>query len=122
MQLALIAVAGAAGALLRYGVARLVLAVGEPVFPIATLAVNVTGSFAIGFLATFLVERTGMSAELRVALLVGLLGSYTTFSTFSFETLQLMQVGEWTQAALNAAVSLAGALAAVWAGQTLARQ
>ena len=121
MQLALIAVAGAAGALLRYGVARLVLAVGEPAFPVATLAVNVTDSFAVGFLATFLVERTGMSAELRVALLVGLLG-FVHDVLNSFETLQLMQVGEWTQAALNVAVSLTGTLAAVWAGQTLARQ
>ena len=119
MQLALIAVAGAAGALLRYGVGR---AVQPETFPAATLTVNVTGSFAIGFLATFLAERTGMPAELRTALLVGLLGSYTTFSTFSLETLRLAQDGEWTYATLNVVLSVTGALAAVWVGQTLARQ
>ena len=119
MQLALIAVAGAAGALLRYGVGR---AVQPEAFPAATLTVNVTGSFAIGFLATFLVERTGMPAELRTALLVGLLGSYTTFSTFSLETLRLAQDGEWTYVVLNVVLSVTGALVAVWAGQTLARQ
>ena len=101
MQLALIAVAGAAGALLRYGVGR---AVQPETFPAATLTVNVTGSFAIGFLATFLAERTGMPAELRL------------------ETLRLAQDGEWTYATLNVVLSVTGALAAVWVGQTLARQ
>ena len=119
MQLALIAVAGAAGALLRYGVGR---AVQAEAFPAATLAVNVSGSFAIGFLATFLAARAGVPAEVRTALLVGLLGSYTTFSTFSLETLRLAQDGEWTYAALNVVLSVAGALAAVWAGQALAQR
>ena len=121
VQLALIAVAGAAGALLRYGVSRLVQPVGGATFPAGTLAVNLTGSLAIGFLATFLLERTTVSAEVRTGVLVGLIGSYTTFSTFGFETLELMNDGEWTYAALNVAFSVAGALVAVWAGQTLAR-
>ena len=118
MQLALIAIAGAAGALLRYGVGR---AVQPEAFPAATLAVNVSGSFAIGFLAALFAERGGLPPELRTALVVGLLGSYTTFSAFSLETLRLAQDGSWAPAALNVALNVAGALAAAWAGQALAR-
>ena len=118
MQLALIAIAGAAGALLRYGVGR---AVQPETFPAATLAVNVSGSFAIGFLAALFAERGGLPPELRTALVVGLLGSYTTFSAFSLETLRLAQDGAWASAALNVALNVAGALAAAWAGHALAR-
>ena len=119
MQLALIAVGRAAGALLRYGVGR---AVHLEAFPAATLTVNVTGSFAIASWRRSSSSAPGMPAELRTALLVGLLGSYTTFSTFSLETLRLAQDGEWTYVALNVVLSVTGALVAVWAGQTLARQ
>jgi CrcB protein len=118
VQLEVIVVVGEGG-VLRYGVGRVV----QPeTFPAATLTVNVTGSFAIGLLATLLFERSAIPADLRTALLVGMLGSYTTFSTFSFETLELMNDGRWSYAALNVAASVAGALAAVWAGQALARQ
>ena len=120
MQIALIAVAGAVGAVMRYGVSRAVQP-SDADFPFGTLAVNLSGSLLLGLLGALLIERFEVSSELRTALLVGLIGSYTTFSTLSVETLQLMERGEWMFAALNIGVSIAGGLGAAWAGQTLAR-
>ena len=90
---------------------------GGGTFPVGTLFVNVSGAFAAGLLATFLLERSSVPAEVRTGLLVGVLGGYTTFSTFSLETLTLAHEGEW----LYVVASVAGALLAVWLGQTLAR-
>lgn len=117
----LLALGGAAGTLLRYAVSRAAQPLGSEAFPMGTLAVNVAGSFLIGLLATLLLERSTVSAELRITLTVGVLGGFTTFSAFSFETLKLLNDGEWPFAALNVTVSVLAGLAAVWAGQTLAR-
>jgi CrcB protein len=121
MQWLLIAIAGAVGAVTRYAVVRIAEPWGPAAFPSGTLAVNVSGSLILGFLVTFLLERGGLSNEARLALTVGLLGAYTTFSTFSVETLTLMQDGRWGFAVANVGLSIGAALAAAWAGQTLAR-
>ncbi len=117
-RLAAIAIGGAAGSVLRYLVAGFVQ--GDTTrFPTGTLVVNATGCLAIGFLA----ERLMNSAAdplLRSAVLVGLLGGYTTFSTFSLETLRLAQGGQLARAGLNAMASLAACLVACWAGHRLA--
>ena len=123
MNLLLIAVAGALGALARYGLGGWVQArsVG---FPWGTLLVNVLGSFLLGFLFRTL-DAVAATPELRQAITVGFLGSFTTFSAFSFEIVALAQGGEWGRALLYAAGSVllgvlaaaAGiALAGAWAG------
>ncbi len=119
MHLLLIAVGGAAGALLRYGVSEWVAA-PRGGFPLATLLANISGAFLLG-VASILLVRLEVSAAVRLGLTVGVLGAYTTFSTFSVETLDLVSDGEWRTAALYVVASVAGALAAAWAGQSLAR-
>ena len=121
MQLVWLAVAGAAGTLLRYAVSRAAQPLGGTTFPAGTLLVNVSGAFVLGFLATFLLGRTAVSAEARTAITIGLLGAYTTFSTFSMETLELMNGGHWAYATVNVLLSVTAALFAMWAGQSLAR-
>lgn len=115
-----IAGGGAIGALLRYGVA-LSLA-GRTGFPWATLAVNVSGSLLFGFLAIWLSERLPLAVELRAFLLVGVLGAFTTFSTFSWETLALLQEGGFARAGANLFANVVLCLAAAAAGMWLARQ
>lgn len=121
MQLALVMLGGAVGTLFRYKIHSWLLDTGGP-FPVGTLLVNVTGALLAGFLATFLLERSDISSEARVAILIGLLGGYTTFSTFSVETITLANDGEWSYVVVNVIASVGGALLAAWAGQTLAKQ
>ena len=95
-----IAAGGAIGALLRYGVSGLTLAVLGSRFPWGTLCVNVLGSLAIGLLwAVF--DAVSVSENMQLLLLVGLLGAFTTFSTFSLETLHLMRDRQFLFAAAN---------------------
>jgi CrcB protein len=90
-------------------------------FPIGTLLVNLTGCLAIGFLSAALTSRSLMREEFRVALLVGVLGGYTTFSTFGWETFAMLNGGQFVRAALNALFSVIGCLTAVWAGYRTAQ-
>lgn len=117
----LIAVAcgGALGALLRYGAGAML---AGRAFPWATLAVNVSGSLAFGFFAIWLSERWPLAAELRAFVLVGVLGAFTTFSTFSWETVALLREGDVPGGLVNMAANLALCLVAVIAGAWLARQ
>ncbi len=87
-------------------------------FPWGTLLVNVTGSFIIGLFGAMTSPdgRWLVSATTRQFFMIGVLGGYTTFSSFSLQTLTLAQNGEWWRAALNVAVSVIGCLAAVWLG------
>lgn len=121
MQIVAVALGGAVGALLRYALRELLPSVAEGRVPLATIAANVTGSFLLGFLAITLLQRSSVPAELRIGVTVGLLGAFTTFSTFSLETVDLLEGGDWPFALLNVTLSVSAALLAVWAGQTLAR-
>ena len=117
-----IAIGSALGGMGRYffsGVAARLI--GET-FPWGTLIVNVVGSFVIGFFATLTGPdgRVFVGTNARQFVLVGFCGGYTTFSSFSLQTLSLMQDGEWAYAGFNIAVSVALCLAAVWAGYALA--
>jgi CrcB protein len=115
-------VGGAFGTGCRYGLSSLVyLVVKQPIFPYANLIINVSGSFVIGLLGELFEARVLISPTVRVALLTGVLGGYTTFSSFSFETFSLVRDGQWLLAALNAAGSVVLGLAAVWAGVRLAQ-
>lgn len=117
-----IAIGGAAGALLRFGVATGMAGLLGRGFPYGTLAANVLGCLAMGVLYVLFLERLAVSPELRAALLVGLLGAFTTFSTFSIETLVLVENGEHVRALLNVALSVMLCLAATWFGMVVGRQ
>lgn len=91
-------------------------------FPYGTLLVNVAGSFLMGFLYVYLAGRAGLSQEIRLALLVGLLGAFTTFSTFSFETMAPIEDGESVKAAINVVASVGLCLLGCWLGLALGRQ
>jgi CrcB protein len=121
-QIIFIAAGGAAGAVLRFWVSNGVYAFLGRGFPYGTLAVNVIGSLLMGLLYVFFLERMTVSAELRGAVLIGLLGSFTTFSTFSIETLNLIEQAEYMKAGLNTLLSVFACLAAAWFGLLLARQ
>jgi CrcB protein len=90
-------------------------------FPVGTLVINVTGSFVIGLFVTLIGERFVVADWWRPLVAIGFLGSYTTFSTFSLETLALAQAGSWWLAALNVTGSVAGSLVGVFLGTALAR-
>lgn len=113
-----IALGGAVGS-----VARAMVGLSLPGrFPWATLAVNVTGSLLIGWLMARLgpIETAG-AASLRNLLVVGFCGGFTTFSTFSWQTLEQMQKGQWGAAAANVVLSVVLCLLAVWLGFRLGR-
>jgi len=116
-----IALAGALGALSRYGLEGLISGRFSGSFPLGTFVVNITGSFALGFLFVVLTERTTVEPALRTAITIGFLGAYTTFSTFSFETVRLLEDGAYGTAALNVIATLALGLVAVWAGMSVGR-
>ncbi|MCB1871528.1 MAG: fluoride efflux transporter CrcB [Gammaproteobacteria bacterium] len=121
-QLFSIAAGGAVGALLRYWVSNGVYALLGRGFPYGTLAVNVIGSLAMGLLYVLFLERMTASPELRGAVLIGLLGSFTTFSTFSIETLNLIEQAEYMKAGLNMLLSVFACLLAAWFGLVVGRQ
>lgn len=113
-----IGLGSAIGGMGRYWCSGLVARrVGE-VFPWGTIAVNVLGSLVIGFLATWLAAdgRMLVAPDTRAFLMIGVCGGYTTFSSFSLETLNLMRDGEWSWAAANILLSVFLCLLAVWLG------
>jgi len=113
---------GALGAGARFWASGLIAERAGEFFPLGTLIVNVTGSFAIGFLAAFADPegRFLLSPRFREFFLVGVCGGYTTFSSFSLQTLDLIRDGDWFKACLNTLLSFACCLAAVWLGRILA--
>lgn len=116
----MVAAGSAVGGMLRYFLGGTVLARTAAPFLTATFIINITGSFIIGFFLTLATERFQMSAHLRLAVAVGFVGAYTTFSTFEYETLRLAEEGSFTLALLNILLSVVG-FAAVWSGAMLAR-
>ena len=119
-KLLFIALGGAVGAMARYLVAGWGQNLTAGSFPLGTLIVNLTGCLLIGWLASVLAGPVLIREEFRMALLVGFLGSFTTFSTFGFETGNLLSDGEWVQAAWNLGLSNGLGLVAIFAGMRLA--
>lgn len=111
---------GALGSALRYGLALGVQRRLGAGWPFGTLAVNLLGSFLVGWAFHLLVSREILAEGPRLFIVAGLLGGFTTFSAFSLETLRLLQEGAWPLAALYVALSTAGGLLAAWAGFQLA--
>lgn len=117
-----VAVGGALGAMLRYYLGGSLLARAATPFPTATFVINITGSFIIGFFLTLATERLPLSPHLRLAVAVGFVGAYTTFSTFEYETIRLIEEGHFITALLNVVLSVAVGFVAVWGGIALARK
>lgn len=122
MQLVMIAGGGAIGAVMRHLVANGVYGMLGRGFPYGTLAVNVIGSLLMGMLYVMLVERVAFSVEWRAFLMIGVLGAFTTFSTFSIETLLLLETGAYLKAASNMILSVLLCILATWAGVVGFRQ
>lgn len=114
----LIGLGSALGGMARYGLGLVATALWGSTFPWGTLIINGLGSFVIGLFntATLPEARFPVHADMRLFVMVGLCGGFTTFSSFSLQTLSLMQEGEWGRAAANVLLSVALCLAAVWAG------
>jgi len=123
VRLLAVAVGGAAGAVARYALSGWVAHLArEGPFPYGTLAVNALGSLALGFvMGATTAGRLALGPDARAALTVGVLGAFTTFSTFSYETVQAARLGDLRVAAVNVAASLALGLAACWLGLRLGR-
>jgi CrcB protein len=116
-QIIAIALGGACGAVVRFLVSTGLYQWLGRGFPYGTLVVNVLGSFLIGLLTEALIlQRIAIGLEYRAAILVGFIGAFTTFSTFSLETIYLLEQGSLNKAALNIVVSVLGCLLAVWIG------
>ncbi|MCF6237954.1 MAG: fluoride efflux transporter CrcB [Candidatus Marinimicrobia bacterium] len=119
-KIVVIGLGGFMGAVSRYYVSGLAQKFSDR-FPYGTLTVNLAGSFILGLLATLFLEKVIVSQELRLFVLVGLLGAFTTYSTFSWETLNLMRGGEWLLVSFNIMANVLGTLIAVWAGVSIAK-
>ncbi len=119
---AAIAAGGALGAMGRFAVSHQVYQAFGRDFAWGTLSVNVIGSFFMGLIAVLLVDKFDVSGEWRAFIMVGFLGAFTTFSTFSYETMEYIQVGEMSKALMNIAVSVVTCLIAVWLGMLAAKQ
>ncbi len=112
---------GALGSVLRFWISGLVAQNSGETFPLGTLVVNVSGSFIIGLFAALAAPdgRWLVSPTARLFVMVGICGGYTTFSSFSLQTLALLQGGEWLRAGANVVGSILFCLLAVWLGYFL---
>ncbi|HBH36614.1 MAG TPA: fluoride efflux transporter CrcB [Gammaproteobacteria bacterium] len=120
-QLLMVGAGGALGAIGRYLLSTWVYSLTGRAFPWGTLAVNLLGSLLIGFLSVWLLERMTLSTEMRALLMVGFLGAFTTFSTFSLETLLLLEEGAVARAGVNVAASVIICIFAAWMGTLIAK-
>jgi fluoride exporter len=113
-----VAIGGAIGTVSRYWLSGVTARLVGETFPWGTLVINVTGSFVIGFFATLTGPdgRLYVASEGRQFVIIGICGGYTTFSSFSLQTLNLINDGEWMLAGANVGFSVVLCLVAVWAG------
>lgn len=116
-----VAAGGAIGAVSRFGVEKAAFALLGHGFPYGTLFVNVTGSFLLGAVIEVSALAWSPSPEIRAMVVVGLLGAFTTFSTFSLDVVTMLNRGETAPALLYLAVSVLASIGALWAGMTVLR-
>ena len=116
-----VALGSAVGGVARFGLAAVVQQRVGPNFPVGTLVVNITGSLLLGFLWRYAIGTDVISAEVRALLTTGFCGGYTTFSTFTYETMVLIEDGESTRAGLYIVLSVVLSLVGAWLGIAAAR-
>ncbi|WP_406676263.1 fluoride efflux transporter CrcB [Moorella sp. ACPs] len=116
-----IGIFGFLGAIARFGLGRSIATFWPSTFPLGTLMINILGCFALGFILTYSLERLTLSPELRQGITTGFIGAFTTFSTFSLETITLLFKGYVAYAGIYILASTLGGLIAVKAGIILAR-
>lgn len=121
-QILAIAAGGALGAVLRFWSSSWVYSVMGRGFPFGTLAVNILGSLLMGICYVWLVERSSLGPEWRALIMVGFLGAFTTFSTFSIETMNLLEGGALVKVVLNVVLSVVLCVVAAWVGLVAGRQ
>ncbi len=121
MQLLVVGLGGFIGAIMRYQLSGWVYRLTGSGLPYGTLAVNVAGSFILGGFLYLSGQRLALDPLWRSFIAVGMMGALTTFSTFSWETIQYLQEGQITLAGLNIVLNVLLTLIAVWAGTSLAR-
>lgn len=117
-----IALGSAIGGVSRYLLGGLIQRWLDTTFPVGTLLVNVSGSFLLGAILRYAIETPTLTPEVRALLTVGFCGGYTTFSTFSYETVALLEDGQWTRAGLYVGASILLSLVGVFLGFGLARE
>jgi CrcB protein len=121
LKLLVIGLGGFVGAIARYVLSGLVHRQFNSSFPAGTLLVNVLGCLAMGGLMALVEDRQLLTPAARMFLMVGLLGSLTTFSTFGYETMELMRDGNWPGSFANVTANVALGMAAVWLGRASVR-
>jgi len=121
MKIFIVGLGGFIGAVLRYGISGWVQKLFSGNFPYGTLAVNIIGSFILGYFLFISEGRFALNPLWRSFIAIGIIGALTTFSTFSYETIALLQESLYWQAGLNTLLNLILTLIAVWAGMVLAR-
>lgn len=120
MRIALLIVFGMAGTLARYGLQGLVQQRTGATFPYGTLVVNLIGCLLLGGVAQYGLTHLTIPPEWRIGITVGFFGAFTTFSTFSWETVRLLEDGEWMRATAYVLASVVGGLACVFIGIRIA--
>jgi CrcB protein len=117
-----IALGGVAGTLSRYGLEGWIQSRAGTGFPLGTLTVNLAGSLVLGFIIRLATGTTLIAPDIRAALTIGFCGAFTTMSTFSYESVALLQDGQYARAALYMSATILGCVAAVIAGTALANE
>ena len=117
-----VALGGALGSVARYSVASWTQFRMDSVFPFGTLVVNLSGSFLLGLILRYALETPAITPEMRALLTTGILGGYTTFSTFAYETATLLEEGDWRRASLYVGLSVLMSLAGSFLGFAGARE
>ena len=121
MNYVIVFVGGGIGAIARYGMQGIVYRIFGSAFPYGTLVVNVLGSFVIGLFLTLAETRAGVSPAIRIFLTIGVLGGFTTFSSFSYETMTLLRDSNYALGMANIALNVAVCLAATWFGMSIGK-
>lgn len=114
--LLIVGVGGFFGAIARYLLGGWINDLTRSAFPLGTFVINISGAFILGFFMTLTTERFALNPNLRPLIAIGFLGAYTTFSTFSYETVRLIEDGSFGLALANAGVSLLVGVVAIYAG------
>ncbi len=120
MTLLLIALGGALGSVARFLLSTAVLRITGTLFPLGTFVVNVIGCVLFGLIAGAAEQRVPMTPEMRRFLLVGILGGFTTFSSYAFESFGLLRDGQWAWASVNVAGQVVAGLIGMWGGYVIA--